>query len=140
LRWKNADSTIFLNLALEEIQHAGYRIVNLDATLVLAKPKISPIAGEIRERLADLLAVDTKAISIKAKTPEGLGLDHVAQAHATVLLEKVEDPDEIQSMSAVIENQRHLEDVVRDLLAEVHGTTPQRPRVKVKVFDTEDIT
>src|SRR6202522_2455408 len=66
-RWKNADSTIFLNLALGEIQHAGYRIVNLDATLVLAKPKISPIAGEIRERLADLLAVDTKAISIKAK-------------------------------------------------------------------------
>src|SRR5438270_3248824 len=52
-RWKNADSTVFLNLALEEIQHAGYRIVNLDATLVLAKPKISPIAGEIRERLAD---------------------------------------------------------------------------------------
>jgi 2-C-methyl-D-erythritol 2,4-cyclodiphosphate synthase len=84
--------------------------------------------------------VDTKAISIKAKTPEGLGLDHVAQAHATVLLEKVEDPEEIQSMSAVIENQRHLEDVVRDLLAEVHGTSPQRPTVKVKVFDTEDIT
>src|SRR5580700_7436683 len=103
-RWKNADSAIFLNLALEEIQHAGYGIVNVDTTLVLAAPKISPIAGEIRERLADLLAVDTKAISIKAKTPEGLGLDHVAQAHATVLLEKVEDPDEIQSMSAVIEN------------------------------------
>jgi 2-C-methyl-D-erythritol 2,4-cyclodiphosphate synthase len=52
----------------------------------------------------------------------------------------VEDPEELQSMSAVIENQRHLEDVVRDLLAEVHGTTPQRPTVKVKVFDTEDIT
>src|SRR3954449_11789553 len=75
-RWKNADSTIFLNLALEEIQHAGYRIVNLDATLVLAKPKITPIAGEMRERLADLLNMSTKAISIKAKTPEGLGLDH----------------------------------------------------------------
>jgi len=139
-RWKNADSTIFLNLALEEIQHAGYRIVNLDATLVLAKPKITPIAGEIRERLADLLNMDTKAISIKAKTPEGLGLDHVAQAHATVLLEKVEDPEEMKSMSAVIENQRHLEDVVRNLLAEVHGTSPQRQTVKVKVFDTEDIT
>src|ERR1700740_1811266 len=76
-RWKNADSTIFLNLALEEIQHAGYRIVNVDATLVLAQPKITPIAGEMRERLADLLNLDTKAISIKAKTPEGLGLDHV---------------------------------------------------------------
>jgi 2-C-methyl-D-erythritol 2,4-cyclodiphosphate synthase len=137
-RWKNADSTIFLNLALEEIQHAGYRIVNVDATLVLAKPKISPLAGEIRERLADLLDLDTKAVSIKAKTPEGLGLDHVAQAHATVLLEKVEDPQEVTTMSAVVESQRHLEDVVRDLLAEVHGT-PER-KVKVKVFDTEDIT
>jgi 2-C-methyl-D-erythritol 2,4-cyclodiphosphate synthase len=139
-RWKNADSTIFLNLALEEIQHAGYRIVNLDATLVLAKPKISPIAGDIRERLSDLLNLDTKAISIKAKTPEGLGLDHVAQAHATVLLEKVQDPEETKTMSAVIENQKHLEDVVRNLLAEVHGGTTQRPTVKVKVFDTDDIT
>jgi 2-C-methyl-D-erythritol 2,4-cyclodiphosphate synthase len=75
---------------------------------------------------------------MKAKTPEGLGLDHVAQAHATVLLEKVEDPQEVKTMSAVVESQRHLEDVVRDLLAEVHGT-PER-KVKVKVFDTEDIT
>jgi 2-C-methyl-D-erythritol 2,4-cyclodiphosphate synthase len=139
-RWKNADSTIFLNLALEEIQHAGYRIVNLDATLVLAQPKISPIAGEIRERLADLLDLDTKAVSIKAKTPEGLGLDHVAQAHATVLLEKVEDPEEAKMMTAVMESQRNLEDVVRDLLAEVHGTTTAPRTVKVKVFDTEDIT
>jgi 2-C-methyl-D-erythritol 2,4-cyclodiphosphate synthase len=64
----------------------------------------------------------------------------VAQAHATVLLEKVEDPEEIRTMSDVIENQRQLEDVVRNLLAEVHGTSPQRQKVKVKVFDTEDIT
>ena len=47
-RWKDADSAIFLNLALEELQHAGYRIVNVDTTLVLAAPKISPIAGEMR--------------------------------------------------------------------------------------------
>jgi 2-C-methyl-D-erythritol 2,4-cyclodiphosphate synthase len=137
-RWKDADSTLFLNLALEEIRHAGYRIVNLDATLVLAQPKISPIAGDIRERLSDLLQIDPKAVSIKAKTPEGLGLDHVAQAHATVLLEKIEDPEEVSMMTTVMESQRQLEDVVRDLLAEVHGT-PQR-QVKVKVFDTDDIT
>lgn len=138
-RWKNADSTLFLNLALEEIQHAGYRIVNVDATLVLAQPKISPIAGEMREKLADLLHIDPKAVSIKAKTPEGLGLDHVAQAHATVLLEKIEDPEETSQMTAVMESQRHLEDVVRDLLAQVHGAS-QPETVKVKVFDTEDIT
>jgi len=44
-RWKDADSAIFLNLALEEIEHAGFGIVNVDTTLVLAAPKISPIAG-----------------------------------------------------------------------------------------------
>jgi 2-C-methyl-D-erythritol 2,4-cyclodiphosphate synthase len=143
-RWKDAESTIFLNLALEEIQHAGYRIVNIDTTLVMAAPKISPIAGDIRERLADLLDLNPKVVSIKAKTPEGLALDHVAQAHATVLLEKVEDPEMLNSMSAVMESQRHLEDVVRDLLAEVQGagaaTTSVRPPLKVRIFDTEDIT
>ncbi len=139
-RWKGAASTIFLNLALEEIQHAGYRIVNIDTTLVLAAPKISPISADIRERLADLLDLDLKAVSIKAKTPEGLGLDHVAQAHATVLLEKVEDSQVLRSMSAAIENERNLEAVVTDLLEEVHSTTPVRQTIKVPVFDTEDIT
>src|ERR1700750_181817 len=64
-RWKNADSSIFLNLSLAEIHHAGFRIVNLDATLILAAPKISPIAGDIRERLVILLDLLPKRISIK---------------------------------------------------------------------------
>jgi 2-C-methyl-D-erythritol 2,4-cyclodiphosphate synthase len=137
-RWKDADSAIFLNLALEEIQHAGYGIVNIDTTLVLAAPKISPIAGEMRVRVADLLGVDLDQISIKAKTPEGLGLDHVAQAHAVVLLERVRDPEDLKSMSAVIQSQRELEDVVEDLLTQVHGV-PKRREI-VPAFDTEDIT
>lgn len=137
-RWKDADSAIFLNLALEEIQHAGYGIVNVDTTLVLAAPKISPIAGEMRVRVADLLGVDLDQVSIKAKTPEGLGLDHVAQAHAVVLLERVRDPEDLKSMSAVIQSQRELEDVVEDLLTQVHGV-PKRREI-VPAFDTEDIT
>ncbi|HEY9126655.1 MAG TPA: 2-C-methyl-D-erythritol 2,4-cyclodiphosphate synthase, partial [Acidobacteriaceae bacterium] len=137
-RWKNADSAIFLNLALEEIQHAGYGIVNIDTTLVLAAPKISPIAGEMRAKVADLLCVELEQVSIKAKTPEGLGLDHVAQAHAVVLLERVRDPEDLKSMSAVIESQRQLEDVVEDLLSQVHGV-PRR-RTLMPAFDTEDIT
>src|SRR5215469_3315480 len=137
-RWKNADSSIFLNLALEEIQHAGYGIVNVDTTLVLAAPKISPIAGEMRERVAQLLCVEVDQVSIKAKTPEGLGLDHVAQCHAVVLLERVRDPEDLKSMSAVIESQRQLEDVVEDLLNQVHGV-PKRTEI-VPAFDTEDIT
>jgi 2-C-methyl-D-erythritol 2,4-cyclodiphosphate synthase len=134
-RWKNADSAIFLNLALEEIQNAGYRIVNVDTTLVLAAPKIGPISAELRERVADLLGVEPNAVGIKAKTPEGLAVDHVAQAHAVVLLERVEDPTGVKSMSAVIESQRQLEDVVKDLVSQVHGAPERKP-----TFDTEDIT
>lgn len=138
-RWKDADSAIFLNLALEEIQNAGYSIVNVDTTLVLAAPKISPIVGEMRERVADLMELEPSAVSIKAKTPEGLNQDHVAQAHAVVLLEKVEDPQKLKSMSAVIESQMQLEDVVENLLSQVHGVQP-RSRTTLPTFDTEDIT
>ncbi|HEV2280562.1 MAG TPA: 2-C-methyl-D-erythritol 2,4-cyclodiphosphate synthase, partial [Acidobacteriaceae bacterium] len=115
-RWKDADSAIFLNLAMEEIQNAGFRIVNVDSTLVLNAPRIGPIAAEMREKLADLLCIVPSNVSIKAKTPEGLNVDHVAQAHAVVLLERIEDPGELQTMSAVMESQRQLEDVVRDLV------------------------
>jgi len=139
-RWKDADSSIFLNLALEEIQNAGYRIVNVDTTLVLAAPKIGPIAGELRERVADLLDVEPNAVGIKAKTPEGLNADHVAQAHAVVLLEQVEDPTSLKSMTAVIESQTQLEDVVKDLVSQVHGAPVHGTPVRTTPFDTEDIT
>jgi len=137
-RWKDADSAIFLNLALEELQNAGYRIVNVDTTLVLEAPKIAPVAGDMRSHVADLLGVRIDQVSIKAKTPEGLNLDHVAQAHAVALVERVQEPDELKSMSEVIESQRQLEDVVDDLLASVHGVP--KKRVIAPVYDTEDIT
>jgi 2-C-methyl-D-erythritol 2,4-cyclodiphosphate synthase len=137
-RWKDADSAIFLSLALEEVTNAGYQIVNIDTTLVLAAPKIGPIAGEMRARVADLLSIDIDQVSIKAKTPEGLNLDHVAQCHAIVLVERVRESDELASMSAVIETQRQLEDVVEDLLSSVHGVP--KKRTSNPVYDTEDIT
>jgi len=136
-RWKDADSAIFLNLAMEELRNAGFRIVNLDTTLVLAAPKIGPVAGEMRARVADLLGIGIDQVSIKAKTPEGMSLDHVAQCHAVVLVERVAEPDELKSMSAVIESQRQLEDVVEDLLSSVHGVPKKRV---APVYDTEDIT
>ena len=137
-RWKDADSSIFLNLALEELQNVGYRVVNVDTTLILHAPKIVPIAGEMRARVADLLCIDIDQVSIKAKTPEGLNLDHVAQCHAVALVERVPEPDELKSMSAVIETQRQLEDVVEDLLSSVHGVP--KKRAILPVYDTEDIT
>ena len=137
-RWKDADSAIFLKLALEELEHAGYRVANVDTTLVLASPKISPIAGEMRAHVADLLGVKLDQVSIKAKTPEGLGLDHVAQCHAIAMVERASEPDELKKISEVVETQRQLEDVVDDLLSSVHGI--QKRRTVAPVYDTEDIT
>ena len=137
-RWKDANSAIFLNLAMEELHHAGFRLVNLDTTLVLAAPKIGPVAGEMRSCVADLLGINVDQVSIKAKTPEGLGMDHIAQCHAVVLVEREVETDELKSMSAVIETQRQLEDVVEDLLSTVHGVP--KKRTVAPIFDTEDIT
>jgi 2-C-methyl-D-erythritol 2,4-cyclodiphosphate synthase len=136
-RWKDADSAIFLNLAMETLQRAGYRIVNIDTTLILAAPKIAPLSSQMRARVADLLSLGTDQVSIKAKTPEGMNLDHVAQCHAVVLIERVIEPEELKSMSAVIESQRQLEDVVEDLISSVHGIPKKRGGL---VYDTEDIT
>ena len=120
------------------MQHAGYAIVNIDTTLILAAPKIAPIAGEMRARVSDLLGIDIDRMSIKAKTPEGLNLDRVAQCHAVAMVERVQEPEELKSMEAVIESQRQLEDVVDDLLSSVHGVS--KKRTISPVYDTEDIT
>ena len=58
-------------------------------TLILAAPKIGPAAVKIREHVAQLLGIDPSAVSVKAKTPEGMGTDHAAIAHAIVLLQKI---------------------------------------------------
>ena len=125
-RWKDANSAIFVKLAMEELQNAGFRIVNVDTTLVMTAPKISPLAGEMRSTVADLLGIEMEQVSIKAKTPEGLGLDHVAQCHAIVLVERSIEPDDLKSMSAVIESEKELEEVVDDLLASVHWVPKMR--------------
>src|ERR1700722_19245808 len=99
-RWKGAASSVFLQTALEEIATAGYKIVNIDTVLIMAKPKIVPIAGELRERVAELLGIKPGEVGIKAKTPEGLNLDHVAQAHCTVLLESLDSSGELAHLTA----------------------------------------
>ena len=54
-KWKGADSVIFLHEALKRVRNAGYRLANVDASLILSAPKIGPHAGKIRERVAELL-------------------------------------------------------------------------------------
>jgi 2-C-methyl-D-erythritol 2,4-cyclodiphosphate synthase len=87
-KWKGADSAIFLREALKRVTRAGYRVANVDSTLVLAEPKIGPHATRIRKQVAGLLSVPVSAVSLKAKTPEGLGLRNTAIAQVVVLLQR----------------------------------------------------
>jgi len=85
-RWKGRDSGVFLAEALRRVDQAGYQIANIDSTLILQEPKIAPHADGIRRRLFELTGVGPESIGIKAKTPEGVGGDEAAIAHAVVLL------------------------------------------------------
>jgi 2-C-methyl-D-erythritol 2,4-cyclodiphosphate synthase len=85
-RWKGADSAVFLAEALRRVKAAGYVVGNVDCTLILAAPKIGPHAAAIRTQLSELLRIPEDCVGVKAKTPEGMGTDNAAIAHACVLL------------------------------------------------------
>jgi 2-C-methyl-D-erythritol 2,4-cyclodiphosphate synthase len=91
-KWKGADSIIFLQEALRQVERAGFRVSNVDSTLILAEPKIGPHAKKIQAHVARLLKVPANAVGIKAKTPEGMGTDNAAIAHVAVLLEEAKRP------------------------------------------------
>jgi 2-C-methyl-D-erythritol 2,4-cyclodiphosphate synthase len=88
-QWKGADSVVFLQEAMRQIAMAGFRVVNVDTTMILAAPKIVPHAEKLRARIAELLNVALNCVGIKAKTPEGTGTENAAIAHAVVLLESI---------------------------------------------------
>lgn len=91
-KWKGADSAVFLREALNRVRDAQYEIGNIDASLILAAPKIGPHAAAIRARVAELLGVPDDCVGLKAKTPEGLNLENAALAHVVVLLETRKAP------------------------------------------------
>jgi len=89
--WKNHDSTHFLAHATARIAARGGRLVNADVTLICERPKISPHAQAMRERLAAVLGVEVSRVSVKATTTERLGFTGrgegiAAQAAVVVLL------------------------------------------------------
>jgi 2-C-methyl-D-erythritol 2,4-cyclodiphosphate synthase len=86
-QWKGSDSAVFLREALKRVRDAGYGVANLDASLILAAPKIGPHAKAIREHVARLLEIGADRVGLKAKTPEGLNLENTVVAHVVVLLE-----------------------------------------------------
>ncbi len=96
VKWKNADSAVLLKSVNDLIQAKGYELGNLDCVLAMEKPKISPYVERMKNRIAEILSVDSDQISIKATTTEKLGFvgrtEGVA-CFATVLLMQKDSND-----------------------------------------------
>jgi 2-C-methyl-D-erythritol 2,4-cyclodiphosphate synthase len=136
-KWKGADSTLFLRTALEEIALVGFKIVNIDCVLIMHRPKIVPIAGEMRERVADLLGLDVNNVSIKGKTPEGLTQDGTAVAH---VVESIKIPDEhkLLTMEADVPDEADIDGVLAAAVRDPHDISALGR--KLPTFDTDDLT
>jgi 2-C-methyl-D-erythritol 2,4-cyclodiphosphate synthase len=91
-RWKGCDSLVFLRRAMELAEQQGYRIVNVDSTVILERPKLNDFRDAIRAKLADAMGLETDRVSVKFKTAEKLGPvgeGRSAEAHAVVTLQKL---------------------------------------------------
>jgi len=90
-RWKGADSLMFLRHAQELAAERGYRVVNVDSTVILERPKLRDYRQAIRERLAEALHLDVERVSVKFKTAEKVGPvgeGRSAESQAIVTLER----------------------------------------------------
>ena len=72
-RWKDADSMNLLAQCVKVVRDAGFTIVNVDATVVVERPKLAPFIEAMRVKVAACMGIDFKAVSVKAKTSDGLG-------------------------------------------------------------------
>lgn len=70
---KGKDSVVMLRAAVERVHAAGFRLVNVDVTVIAERPKIGPQRPAIRARLAEVLGLEASCISVKGKTNEGMG-------------------------------------------------------------------
>jgi 2-C-methyl-D-erythritol 2,4-cyclodiphosphate synthase len=91
-RWKDADSVELLTQALERVRSRGYRVENVDVTVIAERPRLVPYVDDMRANLARVLAVDRAAVSIKGKTNEGvgeIGRGEAMACHAVALLTRL---------------------------------------------------
>jgi len=72
-KYKNADSKILLTEVYKLIKERGYKLGNLDSTIVIEKPKIAPHILKMRETISSILECDIEQVSVKATTSERMG-------------------------------------------------------------------
>ena len=90
-QFKGADSAVLLAEAVRRVRAKGFEIGNIDSTIVAQAPKLAPHIEKMRERIAQVLALDVEQVNVKAKTAEKMGpvgLQQAMEARAVVLLYK----------------------------------------------------
>jgi 2-C-methyl-D-erythritol 2,4-cyclodiphosphate synthase len=88
--YKGASSVKLLRHVMDLAQAKGYRLGNLDATIIAQRPKLAPYIQEMRQNIAATLDADAGQVNVKATTTEGLGFTGTGEgiaAHAVVLME-----------------------------------------------------
>ncbi|MEO0105667.1 MAG: 2-C-methyl-D-erythritol 2,4-cyclodiphosphate synthase [candidate division WOR-3 bacterium] len=86
---KGISSSIILKEVYKKVKKKGYKIRNIDAVIIIDKPKIMPYISQMKENISKLLEIKKENIGIKAKTWEGFNFKRLATCFCTVLIEKI---------------------------------------------------
>jgi 2-C-methyl-D-erythritol 2,4-cyclodiphosphate synthase len=74
-KYKGIDSTVLLREVVDIVRSRGFNISNIDCTIAMQRPKLRPHIDRMRERLSEVVGIDTERISVKATTTEHLGFE-----------------------------------------------------------------
>jgi 2-C-methyl-D-erythritol 2,4-cyclodiphosphate synthase len=88
--YEGASSQDLLAMVVRTVRQAGYRVINVDSTVIAEEPRLQPHIDAIRKQLAKTLDIELGAVSVKATSPEGLGAlgrEEGIAAHAIALIE-----------------------------------------------------
>ena len=90
-QYKGADSLELLRVVASRVKEAGYRVSNIDVTMIAQKPKLRPHIPQMEENIAKAVGVDVSRVNVKATTEEQLGFTGTMEGmrcHAVCLLEE----------------------------------------------------
>lgn len=92
--WKDADSLDLLARAIHLLEGENYQVVNVDVTVVAEQPRVGPHVPAMRERLAEVLGISPRHVSVKGKSNEGMGWigrQEGIAVFAVALIDRIED-------------------------------------------------
>lgn len=90
-KYKGADSLVLLNIVGQKVAQKGYRVSNIDVTMIAQKPKLKDYISRMEENIASVLGLDPERVNVKATTEEKLGFTGTGEGmacHAVCLLEE----------------------------------------------------